>query len=83
MSEIIIQSNEEARQYFEDFVKNHEKEAFTEEASGFDGQKIIGLVIENLPAVLGAVTSLIAVLKGKGIKLKLTKDGKEISNLEQ
>ncbi|NHE55785.1 hypothetical protein [Cyclobacterium plantarum] len=83
MNEVIIQSNEDAREYFEEFIAEHEDQAFTEEASGLDGQNIVGLVIENLPAILGAVTSLIAVLKGKNISFKIIKDGKEISNIEE
>ncbi len=81
MSEIIIQGGEDARKYLEEFAEQNES-VFTEESNGLDGQNLVGLVIEKLPEILGAVTSLIAVLKGKNILFKIIKDGKEISNLE-
>jgi single-stranded DNA-specific DHH superfamily exonuclease len=81
MNEIVIQGSQNVKQYFEDFINLHD-EVFIEESSGHDGQKIISLIIENLPEILGAVTALITVIRAKNIIVKITKDGKEISNLE-
>jgi fructose/tagatose bisphosphate aldolase len=81
LNEINIESTEEALALFEEFEGKH-SDAFVEKTSSADGLKLITLAIENLPAVLAAVTALIAVLKKREIKFKLTKDGAEVSSLE-
>lgn len=82
MNEVIIQSTEDARQYFDEFIDNNKANVFTEESSGLDGHTTLGLVIQNLPAILTGITALISVLKSKNIAFKITKDGQEITNIE-
>lgn len=82
MNEIIIEGNQESKEYFEKFVESNSY-AFIEESSGHDGLKIVSLIVENIPEILGAITALITILKAKNLSIKITKNGKEVSNLDE
>lgn len=74
MSEFIVEAEAQARDLFEDYVRDNPEGASIEVSNGDDGANLVSLVIENIPAISASLALLISSLKGRGIKVKVTRD---------
>jgi len=65
--ELVIESNKEALDDFNEFISKHPKIAQAEFEDSMDGTEIISLIIENAPDYIEAIVALITLLRKKKI----------------
>lgn len=78
MSELVIETSEQARTLLSEFQREHPDASELETIRGADGTALVTLIIQQLPAILTAVAALIAALKNKGVAVRVLKDGKVV-----
>ncbi|GJH31011.1 hypothetical protein [Caballeronia novacaledonica] len=78
MSELILEASLDAKDLFDAFAAEHRDQAEVETSSGQDGGTLLNLVIENAPLLSASISLLIGALRGRGIKVKASKNGVEI-----
>jgi hypothetical protein len=79
MQELILEADPQAKELFEAFASDHPEEASVEVSRGADGATLISLIIENAPMLSASVALLIGTLKGRGIKVKVSPEGLDLS----
>jgi len=78
MGELILEAPPEAKDLFDAFAARHPQQAEVEVSKGADGATLVTLIIEHAPMISASLALLIGTIKGRGIKIRGTRDGVEI-----
>jgi hypothetical protein len=74
MSEIVLEARPDAKVLFEAFVAQHPEQSEIEVSKGADGATLVSLIIQETPMIAASLALLIGTIKGRGIKVKATKN---------